>query len=335
MKWTGSIWLKKLIEKGRHSFDRDVLTFAFFLLLSFIFWYLNSLQKDVEYNIKYPVRYINLPEERVLVEDLPAKLDLYLKGPGYAIVKLKLAGNRSPVILDISTISYRRVPGSRTLSYYIITTGLIPKVRNQLRAECDITAIRPDTLFFTFDRIISKIVKIVPDVDVETERQYLLKGNIFAEPDTVTIIGPKSVLDTINSIRTRHKKLKGISQTITRVITLAPAKNYSISNRKTTITIPVEQFTEADVKVPVTILNCPDSIDVRIFPDVVTVKFMVSVSDYKKINEIPFKVIVDVSKSDLSTALKLPVEIANTPDFLNSIRVSPSEVDYLIEKISE
>jgi hypothetical protein len=324
-----------MAEKGRNSIDRDVLTFSFFLLLSFVFWYLNSLQKDVEYNIKYPVRFVNLPEGRVLVEDLPSRLDLYLKGPGYSIVKLKLAGNRSSVILDISTINYRRVPGSMTLDYYIITSGLIPKLRNQLRADCEITSLKPDTLFFSFDRIISKQVKIIADIEVTTERQYLVKGNIIVDPDTATIRGPKRILDTINTIKTRHIKLKGISQTITRSLALATSKSYSVSAKKIEVTIPVEQFTEAEINVPVTILNSPDSINIRIFPDAVTVKFLVALSDYKKIGEIPLEVVLDVSKSDLNSAGKLPVGIRNKPPFLSSVRVTPAEVDFLIEKKSE
>lgn len=335
MKWPGSIWFKKIAEKVRNSIDRDVLTFSFFLFLAFVFWYLNSLQKDVEYNIKYPVRYVNLPQGRVLEEDLPSKLDLYLKGPGYAIVKLKLSGNRSPVVLDISSINYRRVPGSRTLNYYIITSGLIPKLKNQLRAECEISSIKPDTLYFKFDRLVSKQVKIVADVEVTTERQYLVKGNIVVDPDTVTIRGPKRILDTIETVKTKYKKLKGISETVSRSIALAPSPDFTFSMKKTTVTIPVEQFTEAEVNVPVTIQNSPDSIDLRIFPDVVTVKFLVAVSDYKKIDKIPFQVVLDVSKYDLTTARKLSVGILNTPAFLSSVRVTPSEVDFLIEKRSE
>jgi hypothetical protein len=214
VKWEISIWLKKLTEKGGSSIDRDVIIFSFFLLLSFIFWYLNSLGKELEYNIKYPVRYVNLPEDRVLSEDLPSRLDLYLKGPGYSIIKLKISGNHTPVILDVSNISYRRVPGSRTLSYYVITSGLIPKIKNQLRAECDITSIKPDTLFLSFDKIITKQVEVVPVVDVVTERQYFVKGKIIVDPDTVSITGPKNVLDTIKHVKTRYKKLKGVDETI-------------------------------------------------------------------------------------------------------------------------
>lgn len=332
MKWIGSIWLRKLKEKKGIRIDRDAVIFTFFLLLSFVLWYLNSLEKDVEYEIKYPVRFVNIPEERVLAEDLPSRLELFLKGPGYSILKLKLAGNHSPVILDVSTINYRRVPGSRTLNYYIIASGLIPQLKNQLRAECQITSIKPDTLFFSFDKIINKKVKVVVDVEIMTQRQYLVKGKIIVKPDTITISGPKRILDTINTIKTRYKKLKGVNETISMSIALAASKEYEVSDKKVLLTIPVEQFTEVEIQVPVTILNSPDSINIKIFPDAVTVKCLVAVSDYKKIEEIPFEVVLDLSKADLNSSEKIPVGFRNIPPFVSSLRVTPAKVDFLIEK---
>lgn len=332
MKWTGGIWLQKLKEKGVFRIDRDAFIFSFFLLLSFVFWYLKSLEKDVDYAIKYPVKYENLPEGKVLAEDLPSRLELYLKGPGYSVLKIKLSGNHAPVMLDVSTINYRRVPGSRTLSYYIITSGLIPELKNQLRVECEITSVKPDTLFFSFDKIITKHVRVVPDVDVITERQYLVKGNIIVKPDTISISGPKRILDTVSTIKTRYKKLKGVNETITRSFALAASKEYKISDKKVVLTIPVEQFTEAEIHVPVIILNSPDSINIKIFPDAVTVKCLVAVSDYKKIEEIRFEVVLDLSKVDLNSSEKIPVGFRNIPPFVSSVRVTPSKVDFLIEK---
>ncbi len=332
MKWTGGIWLRELKGKGVFRINRDTVIFSFFLLLSFVFWYLNSLEKDVDYAIRYPVKYENLPEGKVLAEDLPSRLELYLKGPGYSILRIKLSGNNAPVVLDVSTINYRRVPGSRTLSYYIITSGLIPDLKNQLRADCEITSLKPDTLFFSFDKIITKQVRVVPDVEVMTERQYLVKGNIIAKPDTITITGPKRILDTVSTIKTRHKKLKGVNETIKRSFALAASKEYKVSDKRVVLTIPVEQFTEAEIRVPVKILNCPDSINIKIFPDAVTVKCLVAVSDYKKIEKIPFEVVIDLLKADLNSSEKIPVGFRNIPPFVSSVRVTPSKVDFLIEK---
>jgi YbbR domain-containing protein len=332
VKGKNNIWFLKLKEKGGIRVDRDLIVFAFFLFLSFVFWYLNEMGKETESEVKYPVRYINLPKERVLTNDLPARLDLYLKGPGYSILKLRLSGNRAPLILDISAINYRRVPGSRTLDYYILTSGLILNVNNQLRAECDIVSISPDTLFFSLDRIVSRKVAVFPAIEVLTERQYFVKGAIVADPDSVTISGPEHVLDTITNIRTKYKKYSGLRDTVKKGINLLVPQFIEVSAKKVVLTIPVEQFTEAETTVPVKILNKPDSVEVRIFPDVVTVKGLVAVSDYKKFQEIPFEVILDLGKANLKSSEKIPVEFRNIPPFVNSLRVSPSKVDFLIER---
>jgi len=154
---------ENLTKKRVSAINRDVVVFAFFLIISFVLWFLNSLRKDIEADINYPVTYINLPKERVLADESPVKLNLYLKGPGYSILKLKVSGKKSPVLIDISKINYRRVSGSKSLNYYIVTSGLTKSLTVQLRSGCEITSIKPDTLFFTLDKSMAKTVQNKPD----------------------------------------------------------------------------------------------------------------------------------------------------------------------------
>jgi hypothetical protein len=147
---------ENLTKKDVSVINRDVVVFAFFLFLSFILWYLNSLGKEIETDIRYPVTYINIPRGKVIVEEPPVKLNIFLKGPGYSIMKLKVTGKRSPVVIDISKVNYMRVPGSRSLNYYIVTSGLTKSLTVQLRSGCEITSIKPDTLFFDLQKVIEK-----------------------------------------------------------------------------------------------------------------------------------------------------------------------------------
>ena len=140
-------------KKVVRGINRDVVIFAFFLFLSFVFWYLNSLGKVVEAEVRFSVRYTHVPKERVIVEGIPAVLNLDIKGSGYSILKLKLSGKRTPFIIDLSKINYKRIPDSKSLNYFIVTSGLTKKLAVQLRSTCEITSIKPDTLFFTFGKV--------------------------------------------------------------------------------------------------------------------------------------------------------------------------------------
>ena len=167
MKGNAPIATDKFMRKEGRGINRDVVVFAFFLFLSFVFWYLNSLEKDSEADIKYALKYVNIPPDRMITPEPPAKLTLNLKGPGYEIMKLKLSGNSSPVKIDISKVDYRRVPGNITNSYFLVTSGLAKSLSVQLRSECEIISIKPDTLFFTLDKSISGSARL------ETENKTL------------------------------------------------------------------------------------------------------------------------------------------------------------------
>ncbi|MBI5009935.1 MAG: hypothetical protein HZB98_09885 [Bacteroidia bacterium] len=130
--------------------NRDVVVFAFFLILSFFLWYLNSLGKEAEADIRRPVKYINIPRWRALSDDAPVRINLSLKGPGYAILKLKYPGKKAPLAIDLAKTTYKRIPGSKNPDYYILASGLTKTFTVQLRSGCDVTSVKPDTLFISF-----------------------------------------------------------------------------------------------------------------------------------------------------------------------------------------
>lgn len=139
-------------KKGAASLKENIIVFAFFLFLSFVFWYLNSLGKDLEADIKYPVTYINPPKNKTLDDGLPSRLNLYMKGPGYSMLQLKLSGNRSPIVVDFSKVIYKPLNGNESVSsYYLVTSGMISDLNSQLKSPCKISGVKPDTLFFTFN----------------------------------------------------------------------------------------------------------------------------------------------------------------------------------------
>ena len=169
MRGDNGIRSENLVKKGARVIKRDIAVFAFFLFLSFIFWYLNSLGKEIEAGIDYKVKYTNLPKERVIAEDQPSHLNLFLKGPGYSILKLKISGNKAPVMIDLSKVNYKRAPGEKALNYYIVTSGLAKSLNVQMRSGCEITSIKPDTLFFNLAKVFAN--SAAPDARTEVKRK--------------------------------------------------------------------------------------------------------------------------------------------------------------------
>jgi hypothetical protein len=153
VKGENGILKENLMKKGAKVINRDIAVFAFFLFLSFSLWYLNSLSKENEAGIRYLVKFTNIPKERFINSEQPEDLNLFLKGPGYLILKLKISGQKPPLIIDISKVNYKRCPGEKELNYYILTSGLMKSLSVQIHSGCEITSIKPDTLFFTLDKV--------------------------------------------------------------------------------------------------------------------------------------------------------------------------------------
>lgn len=145
---------ESLTKKGVRVINKDVAVFAFFLFLSFTIWYLNSLGKESESEIKFQLEYTNIPKDKVITSQQPSDLTLFLKGHGYSILKLKISGQNDPLIIDFSKVNYKRAIDDKEFNYYILTSGLTKSLNVQIGSGCEITSVKPDTLFFTLSKAI-------------------------------------------------------------------------------------------------------------------------------------------------------------------------------------
>jgi len=223
-------------RRKRKFLNRELPVFAFFLLLSFVFWYLNELSKDLKGTINYPVRYINPPRDRIVTGDLPDKLEMELRGPGYSILKVKLSGSRAPVVVDFSKLSPRRVPGTMP-HYYLLTSGLINNFSKQLHADFEILSIKPDTLYFGYDRLVTRRMPVKPNLSVDLAEGR--KVIIVPDPDSVTVTGPAHILDTLNGIRTRHRHFKRMNENFRSKVPLEYPEYLQTTQKRVTVEVTI------------------------------------------------------------------------------------------------
>ncbi|MCU0456229.1 MAG: hypothetical protein MUE74_08000 [Bacteroidales bacterium] len=137
-------------SKGLKGINRNILVFLLFLLLSFVFWYLNSLSKEIDTSLRYPVRYTNKPSGYSTFSNLPARLTVMLKGPGYSILRLKLSAKKHPFEIDLSQASLRHDQDKGPNAWYLITAPLITGFNTGIIQGCKVVSVKPDTVFFSF-----------------------------------------------------------------------------------------------------------------------------------------------------------------------------------------
>jgi len=323
----GELW-----DKRRIISNQKAITFLFFLLLSTLFWLLNALSENYNATVTYPVHYTSLPKQKVLMADVPNRLRLNVNARGYTLLKYKLTAHRDPIIFNVNAFELKKIEGNDKTTYYILTRSAVDRIGKQLSAEIKIYDIMPDTLFFKFaDRVVKKL-PVKADLNIELQKQYMIKGNIYTNPDSITVTGPHIILDTIEYVKTKHQELTNVAFNTQRNLPLKNIDKVTFSKKRVTVNIPVEKFTEESIIVPLQKLNVPEDLELKVFPSAVKVSYNVGLSDYSLVNPDLFMLVVDYNDIEENLDNKLKINLTKSPPFVSAIKYHPKFVDYLIEK---
>jgi YbbR domain-containing protein len=201
-----------------------------------------------------------------------------------------------------------------------------------LRSDVKILDIFPDSLIFEFGEIVQKSVPVVPNLSINYEKQFMLAGEITTYPDSIIVSGPNFIIDTIKQVFTRFEMISEVNQSVTRNCNLEVMKNVTYSERKVMVNIPVEQFTESILDIPIEKIHVPDTLVLKTFPGSVKLTCNVSLTNYDKLTSHQFRAVVDFEGIENNLSNKLKVSIVKAPDYVRSVRFHPINVEYIIEK---
>ena len=289
------------------------------------------MNKEYTTDIVYPVRYTRFPEGRVLVNDIPDRLELIVNASGYTLLRYQLQSRIAPIIFDVNSFSLNTLRNDPS-TLYILSDYAKDRISRQLSSEIQILDINPDSLIFQFAARTEKFVPVVPDLDLAFEKQFMQVGPYTIQPDSVLISGPEVILDTIMEVSTERLSLVNVNKACEEELGLVSINKVDIDPAEVWVQVPVEKFTEASLKIPIEVINLPDTLVLRAFPARVTVNFLVGLSAYETLNEHFFRAVVDYAESGSLLGNKLQVKLARAPDFIQSVNFTPKTVEYILEK---
>ncbi len=311
--------------------------FLFFLFISTLFWFLNTLSHDYTTTISYPVEYVGYPKNRHLVKSnkLPDKLQLTVTAFGFSLLRYNMSSIPLPISLNISNLKLNRIKGADTLKYFLLSNSIRSEISSQISSEFKIVSIQPDSLLFTFARMVTKKVAVKPDCHYKIAKQFMQTGDIVVYPDSVQVSGSHFILDTLRYIETRPITFNSLNQTFYGFVALSEPRDVILTSEKVLLQIPIERYTEAQIKIPVKIKNLPQNVELQIFPSIVTLRYHVALSNYSKFTPRDFEASVDYSEIATKQFLanpKLRIKINQAPAQISAIEYYPKYVDYLILK---
>lgn len=319
----------KYLQLEKLKNDKQIVAFLVCLLIATVLWFLNALSKDYTSTISYAVKYVNPPSNRFLSNTPPNKFDLKVEAHGFTLLRNKLSLSFSPIVLNLNAIT--RNEKSESGTYTIRTEDLMRRVSDQVSKEITISEIRPEFITLVLDSLITKKVAIKLNVKTEFKPQFYLKEPLSASPDSVKITGPATILDTIFALKTEAKTFGQLDAQTERQIGLLHPEKTNVSPEKVMVNIPVERYTEKELKLAVEVRNKPKGVNIKLFPSDIKVSFLVGLSEFESITAADFQAYIDYETITNSHLEDLDVKIETKSTFIQMLRISPTTVEYLIE----
>ncbi|NNL15775.1 MAG: YbbR-like domain-containing protein [Flavobacteriaceae bacterium] len=312
--------LIKLVKSKR------INVFLLFLLLSFLFLLLTKLTKDYTKTITFQIKPVNAVENYVILKDRSHKLNITLSTYGFKLLRFYLSN--PTVEVDLSKID------DYDNKYIWTNRKGLASVNAQFDENVRIIAVNPDTIEFRYDK---NAVKVIP-VEFNKEVSFVPGFDIYEEyqliPDSIKVIGPKILLDSIKVIQTQLLKLEEVQSNINTPLNLIlpdSSENVVYSHKKIIVQGNVDKFTEGTVQVPINIINVPKDLKINYFPKTIGVSYYTSLRDFKDVAFNDF--IVECNYKNLvEGSTFLEPQLIRFPENVKNIKLSQKRIEFVISE---
>ncbi len=315
-------------KKKNFSFKKNnVKTFLFFLIFTSVLWLLIQFSKNYTQEVEVGIKYINIPQDRIFNNESDQTLRMTLNGNGFRLMN----HNWKKPILEFNV---EDAVSNNNDQYYFYVDKSSKILLDKLDFKGRILTIQKDSLRLKLDLNLEKKIPVIANSEIKYAVGYGSDKGLIVTPDSVTVSGPSKIIDTIQNISTESLLVEGINQDFTSELIIDTKElptNISVSPVKVKANVLVSKFTEGNQKIPITLNNVPEGVDIKIFPKEITVVYRVGLDKYNEISERDFMVVADYAKASEESAF-LTLELVNLPTSIHDVRLQAKQVQFVVLK---
>ena len=304
---------------------RRLSAFVTCLVVAVFAWLFTALSNPYKFTVKQVLNFKNAPQKRAFHPLQSDTINAVVQGTGWQMLFARINDERKPVNVDLHTLDTKN---------YVVLSAQLKQINLKKEINREVIAFNPDTLYFDFSNRTVKRVQVKLTSAIKYQKQFAQSGKITIQPDHVTISGPAEILAKINYWETDSVKLDDVNESFNSRVNLKPVKvgNLSILPKTVMVNIPIDEFTEKTMEIPVKLINNRNYYDVKIFPQKIKVTFTTSLTGYSEMNEDDFEAVADLDQWKRNGYSTLPVKIARLPSYSKIVKVEPQAVDFIVKK---
>ena len=314
-----------MLNKLNRPERRRLILFIICLIVATCTWAFSELSNQYVYKIKALIHYTHTPKNLVFYPLQADTLHLEIEGTGWQVLYGQIKVGLRHINIDVEDLSDK---------HYVILNNQLRHIHEQLEDDQQILSIKPDTLFFNFSKRFTKHVPVELVEKLAFDKRYAIAGKIEVQPKFVNLTGSLQDLESIHVWQTDTLKLDEVTSSIETKLALKRPENIGLKlqPKYVKVTIPVDEFTEKIIEVPLKILNNSNFDQVELAPKFAKITIRTALGNYEQIDPTFFEASVDLDKWRKNGYERLPVVLNRFPDYCKLVRIEPQNVDFIINQ---
>lgn len=290
-------------------------------VIALIIWVGVSLSNEYYYTLSLPLKITNLGNEFAIAEELPEKMTIKLKARGWKLAALLVSGSNDFLI------DARKDTGKVTL-----------KVANAvdengwLTSDIQVLEYQPSVINLRLERLISKIVPVIPDIENTFKKGYGLAGETKIQPDSVSVSGARSFVERLRFLTTEKYIFEELTTRTTEVIPVDFPNHITVYPSLVTVSVDAQKIVDKEFQdIPVEVNDVPGDRQVLIIPDKITVGVEGGVSLLGATTTTLIKAELHY-KDIVNDTLGFVFPKITVPPFLRVVSQKPERIRYILKK---
>ena len=310
-------------ERLQTFFQSDRAILISCIGIALIFWLLVKLSGSFESDRAVHIKY-NYPEGRTFVETPPRLINATVSGTGWSLLSNFL--NRDDINITFNFGNVKTLTLNRSQIINRISEAL-PK--NNLT----VTDVDEEVIVIELTDLEQKKVPIVFNKEISFAPQFNYQDSITLQPDSVLIFGPGEKLENITNWETElfvGENLEA-SVSIEHILVASNDEQIQLEQKSIQLEIPIEQFTQKTLFLPIQLKNQPDVDSISIFPSKIKLSCVVGLSKFDNLQSKDFTAEVNMKNvSPQQRKNTLSIQLSNKPDYINKFSFTPKSVEFYI-----
>lgn len=291
-------------------------------LFSSILWVSITLTEEYYSTYRVPVRIVNTPYGYTLASELPSEISIKLRGIGWRLTGIGI-GSESHF-----NVSARNDSGRISANLY---ANLVENP--WLSSDVSVIDISPDTVSFIVERITSKKLKVIPDVDLTFKTGFGLAGEVKVVPDSVVVFGPKSLISELHHISTKKVNLNALDN-LTKIKLAFDNDIFTTNIAIVEVTLDVQRIVDKEIEnIKIEVIDVPEDRDVVLLPNTINCLVKGGINVLGKLSASDFSASVHYRDVLLDTIGTVAPEI-KLPENVEVVSRKPDRLRYIIRKFN-